>query len=444
MMTEQQNYSPERLDAMDLVSQAHMLINAENYAAAAALLDEAEQKDAMYLPVYIEQGNLHIIQDDYKRAMERYEKGLLIDKNNGELHFHIGNVLLLEEQYGNAVTSYAKAEELGFDNSMLVENMAYCYEQTNQLESALSAYLRAIRMDPENPMPRLRRIQLQVSMGSMESARNATDEFIRRFPNLREGYEVMTDILIQNDEAEKAETFLSEALEAYTDSSALMVQLSRVYAIQDRYDEALALLAKARTMEDVTEGIKSTMDEYEAHLLLLKQDIDGALAVYQRIIDNEGGEINVQARLTQLNLLSTFKRYDELLKAASSAQKTSECDGPLCLAYVMEPLALENLGRLSEAKPLYENAIRKLRLLSIQDSSHVDTYLYRAMCYRGLGDYDSALKQLKFYDDMGIENAELNEYKAQIYEAMGDTKQANKAKAEAARLREHSRHMPRA
>lgn len=435
MNTMSENYSPERLEAMELLNKVSILVQAENYDAAAAMLDEAAAIDPMYMPIYKEKGNLHVIRDEYAQAMKNYEKCLLLDKENGEVYFHIGNLHLLQEHFGEAIQAYGQAEEKNYSIALLPENLAYCYEQTNQTEAALSAYLRAVRMNPDNPLPRLRRIHLQLSLGYLESAYNATEEFIHRFPDVSEGYELMTDILVQMQDYDKAAAFLDDAMETYVDSSVLTTLRARIYVIQEQHDKALELVEKARKMDDLSDDHRTLLYEYEARILLMKDNLDGALAVYQKMIDEENGRVNVEARLTQLNLLNAAKRYEDLLKAASSAIKTGECDGTLCLAYVMEPLALENLGRLSEAKSLYESAIRKLRLLAIQDSSHVDTYLYRAMCYRGLGDYEKALKQLQFYDDLGIRNPDINEYRAQIYDAMGDVAKATEQRTAAEAMR---------
>ena len=436
-MDEQMQYTPERLDAMELLSQAKLLAESGRLDAAHERLDAAEKADPMYLQVYLDQGTYYINVDDYGQAKKCYEKALLLDKENGEVYFHLANVELLMDNYSEAIITYGKAESLGYQNPVLPENMAFCYEQTDQPDAALTAYMRAIRMTPDNPSPRLRRIQLLVKQGSMEAAQTAAEDFVQRFPDLREGYELLVDLLIARDDLEEAEKRLEAALETYPDAPVLLIQLARVAALQNRPERVMELLEKVRASKDADEETLALADEYEAHLKLMQEDMDGALAVYQRIIDKEPeGETEVEARMSQMLLLNGAKRYDELLQAALSAQKTPECDGMLCIAYAMEPLALENLGRVAEARERYEAANRKLRLLGIQDTSHTDTYMYRAMCYRGLGQYDEALKQLGFYEDLGIQVAPLYELKAKIYEDMGDTAKAAEARAEAERRKQ--------
>lgn len=414
-------YSPERMDAMELVNKAHMLLNVGNYEAAAPLLEEALQKDPLYIKAHIEKGNMYMLQDRYEDALKAYNDGLLVDKQDGELHFHIGNIFLLIDRFSDAVISYGKAEDLGYVTKDLVENLALCYEQLDEYDAALSAYSRASLMNPDDPAPRMLRIQLQLRHERFDSARSALTDFIQRFPHVVEGYEAMVDVLINKNEYEEAESFIKDALDVFPDAAALYAQQARIYAMMDRLDDGLAVIEKARQQPDA-EQVAQVLDRYEANLLLLKNDVDGGIKVYQRLVDQEPeGELDVESRVTLMNLLNGAQRYEELLKATTSALNTPEADDQLCMAYALQPWALDNLGRQAEAEPLYRNAIIKLRNIGLHNAARMDTYMYRALCHRGLKEYQKALDTLDIFEDLGVRNAEVYRFKATLYNDMGDS-----------------------
>lgn len=413
-------YTPERMEAMEMVNKAQLLVNIGNYAAAKPLLADAIRIDPMYVEAYVQQGSFYLLQEKFTDALSSFENALLVDKNKAEVYFHIGNVHLLQDHFSDAVAAFAKAEELGHTSQALVENLAFCYEQLDENGAALSAYTRASLFNPDDPHPRIARISIQMKSGSYDAAKNALEDFILRFPQIAEGYEMMTDVLLQQRELGEAEIFLSNALEAFPGSYALLLQKARVFALAQRPDEALEAIALARLQEGVDEAITDVLDEYEANICIMKNDVDGAIALYQRIISNEKGSTNAPARVAYLNLLNGARRFEELLKATASALKTPEAESSLCMAYALEPFALENLGRLEEAVPLYRNAINKLRRITIEDGTRLDTYMYRSLCYRGLKEYQKALDQLTIYDDMRIESAEICQFKAQLYKEMGN------------------------
>lgn len=416
--------SPERIEAMELVNQAHALIDAGKPDAAEPYLEQALQCDPMYINIYLEKGELHIIRDEYESALEIYQKALMIDKQNGEVHFHIGNVNLLVGKYMDALTSYGKAEECGYTNSALVENMAFCYEQTDKFTEAISAYTRSIRMNPEAPMPRLRRAGLLMVRGEYAKAAEQMDEFMRRFPSVQEGYEIYTDVLLACGEAKQVEARMKEAAEVFPQEAVPLVQLARAYSAQKLPDQALDALVKARSLPAVAEDVLRQAKVYETKIRLIKQDYAGANALHKQLLEEEKGFVDTPLRLQYMMALNIAKDYETLQQVAHDCAQLPQAEKELSAAYVFEPLALEKLGRISEAKALYASANEKLRLIGLKDAARVDTHAYRAMCYRGVGEYEKALDELRLVDEFGVMRSEICSIRAQIYLDMGETEKA--------------------
>lgn len=414
-----EHMTPDRMDAIELVNQAHVLIDAGQLDKAYPYLEKALQIDPMYIEIYMEMGKRNILLDKYDEAIAEYKKALMVDKQHGAAYFHMGNAYFMQEKFEDAIKSYGQAEELGCSSSMMAENLAFCLQQCGRIDEAVSAYTRAIRMDPESPSPRLRRAHLLMMQGQLSRAAEQMDDFMIRFPTIQEGYDLYTDIYIRLKRYDEAIERMKQAGETFEDSPVPTLQLARLYAAERQFELSHQKLNEARTQAEGDDELLRVVDRFQARLFLVEDNFDQALPIHERLIATEGEEVDAALRMEYLNTLNASKAYEKLLEATLEVLKLPEAEDVLCIAYMLEPWALENLGRLSEAKVRYTTANNKLRMIGIKDSSKVDTHVYRAMCYRGLGEYDKALEQLKFVEDIGYKGPGIHQIRARIYRDMG-------------------------
>lgn len=429
-ITNVEELSPERIEAINQVKEARFLIAKDDYESAKESLNKAEGFDPMYIEIYKERGNMAVLQDQPELAMEHYGKALEIDKNNAELHYQIGNLKVLTGAYAEAIEEYRTAENLGYADAFLSNNLGYAYEQEEQMDEAMVCYLRASRENPEWAEPVMHRIDVCNTVGRTEEAEELCKDAIMRFPAELTAYKLMVDILIEKKDLDEAENFLKVADEVFEDEPELKLQWIRVYMLTDRYDEARTIFEKLQGQVDPanTEAMNG-LDQLHAEMLMSEEKVEEAIECFRAIIGRENGKVNVEARTSLFNMYALMKRYTDMLDLANDTLNYPEADGELCMAYAYQPLALEQLGRMEEAIPLYREALKKLRLLTIQDVSRNDARVFRVMCLMGLKEYDQALEELAFCEKVLGEDEMLQALKATILRNKGDIAAAEKIEA---------------
>lgn len=413
--------SPAQLEAEDLLSQASLLISAEQYDEAMEVLQEAEKKNPAEIDIYLRQAQVYIIREDFAAAKEQLDKAEYLDRHDGRIALHRGNVFLLEDDFDHAIEQYAKAEENGMTElADMYMNMGFCYERQNKPSQAVLSYGKAIRLDPENPTYRYRRISLLMENGELDAADEMVTDFIKRFPNIKEGYIMAVDLLFHKDEFKKAEKLLVDVMRDQGEDDALNSLLMRSYLLQERFDEAIALgnrlLEKPDVDPDAAKDVKSMLPR----VYMVHGELDKGLKLLQQYVAEEkDGEYNLEARTLLLTVLSSQKRFKELLPVTEDILSKPDLAERLYMAYMLKGIALKELGREEEAREANRTAVNRLRVISIRNPVAVDAHVYRAMCHRDLGEYDEALSELKVLERLGVSNAQFFALRSTVYSMMG-------------------------
>ena len=428
-MDQLENLSPETLEAMDLTQQAHLLASKEAYDDALDLLAKAQDADPSYAGSYIKEGDIHAVQGELDLAGSSYNQALQIDKNSGELHYSIGNLALLRGNFKEAVKEYRQSEDLGYEDEQMTLNLGYCYEELGEVNNAMTAYIRASRQNPEWVDPVAHRINLLSVTGQLDEAEALCKGALERFPLELSVYALMIDILVEKDNYDEAEECLKVALEIFPNDKDLRLQKVRLYGLQGRYEDAHAEVAKLR--EEITDSDSlDALDTLEANLFLGEEKPDQAIECCKARISRETeGLVDVEARNMLMELLSAQKRYSELLELSNDCLKKKNADDYFIRAIVLQPFALEQLGRTEEAMLLYKEALTKLRILAISDKTRTEARVYRIMCLRGLKQYDKALEELDYCEKIAGSSDAIRTLRAQLLMDKGD-KEAAKAIAD--------------
>ncbi len=435
-MEQNNSYSPETLEAIDLTQQAHLLACKEQYEDALDLLSEAEKADPQYAGAYIEEGNIHAVTAELDQAKLCYDKALELDPNSGELHYAIGNLKILHSDYQEAIKEFHLAEDAGYTDPQMTNNLGFCYQELGQVDNAMAAYIRASRENPEWVDPVAHRINLLIQTESLDEAESLCKRSLTRFPAEMSLYCLMIDILVEKDQYEEAEECLKVALEVFPEDVNLRLQKVRLYGLTGRSEEAHAEIASLREVITESESLDE-LDTIEAHILLGEEKIDEAIEKFKaRISREEEGLVDVDARNMLMELYSAQKRYSDLLDLANECLKLPNVEEDLIRAIVLQPFALEQLGRLDEAMMLYKEALTRLRLITVNDSTRTEARVYRIMCLRGLKQYDQALTELERCEKLTGPTDGILTLRAQLLMDKGDKEEA---KALADQLQEKAR-----
>lgn len=435
-MEQNNSYSPETLEAIDLTQQAHLLACKEQYEDALDLLSEAEKADPQYAGAYTEEGNIHAVMTELDQAKLCYDKALELDPNSGELHYAIGNLKILLNDYSQAVKEFHLAEDAGYTDPQMTTNLGFCYQEMGQVDNAMAAYIRAGRENPEWVDPVAHRINLLLQIGNLDEAESLCKRSLMRFPAEMSLYALMIDILVEKDNYAEAEECLKVALEIFPEEVNLRLQKVRLYGLTGRYAEAHEEIASLREVITDSDSLDE-LDTIEAHILLGEEKPDEAIEKFKaRLSREEEGLVDVEARNMLMELYSARKRYGDLLDLANDCLKQPNVEEDFVRAIVLQPYALEQMGRMDEAIMLYKEALTRLRLITVNDSARTEARVYRIMCLRGLKQFDQALVELERCEKLTGPNDGILTLRAQLLMDKGETEEA---KALADRLQEKAR-----
>lgn len=428
--------SPEQMEAEDLLSKAIMMIQADNLDAAMEYLQKAEEVNPQEVDIYLRQAQVLILQDELERADDMLDKAAYLDKTDARIYLHKGDIAFMHNDFPKAIENFALAEEYGLKLATMCHSMGYAYEQIGQPDQAMQAYGRAVRLDPDNPLYRLRRIQLLLQFNEVDEAEEQVVDFLKRFPQVREGYCFAVDIHFRREHYDEAEKLLNDVMKENPNDPVLMTLLVRTYTLQDRRQEAIKVAEQVMKMEDADEDALKDALECLTRLYMMEGNVDKGLDLLKKTIAAEkDGEYNVEARTLQVMILSSQQRYKELLPAVEDILAVPALADAINIVYMLKGVCLENLQRPEEAKEAYRSGIVNLRKLTIRNPMHMDAHIFRAICHKGLKEYDEALEQLKLAENLKVENAEFYLLRASIYEEKGDHEKAEADKKAARKLR---------
>ena len=423
-MDQIENLSPETLEAIDLTQQAHLLACKESYDDALELLEKAREADPMYAGAYIEEGNIHAVREEYDEAGKLYEKAFQINPDDSALHYSLGNLKLLQGDPAEAIREYRRSEDLGYEDEQMSLNLGYCYEMLGETDNAMVAYIRASRQNPEWVEPVAHRISLLLETGQADEAEALCKNSLERFPMEFAVYALMIDILVEKENIEEADECLKVAMQIFPDNPDLGLQKVRILALEGKYAEAHEEIAVLR--KDVSDSDSlDALDTVEANIFLAEEKPDEAIENCRSRISRETeGLVDVDARNMLMELLSSQKRYSELLELSNDCLKQPNADDDFLRALVLQPYALEQLGRTNEAMALYQEALTKLRLISVKNSAKTEARVFRIMCLRGLKQYDKALEELDHCEKLAGPNDAMSTLRAQLLMDKGEKDEA--------------------
>lgn len=432
------NLTPDELEAEDLLSKAAMFIQADNLDAAMEALQKAQELNPQEMDIYLRQAQVYILREEFEPALDMLEKAAYLDKTDARIYLHKGNIFFMQADYAAAIENFALAEEYGLKLASMCHSLGFAYEQLGKPDQAIQAYGRAVRLDPDNPLYRLRRIQLLLEFNEVDEAEELVVDFLKRFPEIREGYCFAVDVHFRRERYAEAEKLINEVMAANGKDPVLMTLLARTYTLQERIKEAIATAEEVLAMENPDEDARKDALECLVRLYMMNGELDKGIELLKKVISEEKeGQYDVESRTLLVMVLSSQQRHKELLAAIEDIMAVPALADAIYIVYMLKGIALEGLQRHDEAMEAYRQGNINLRKLTIRNPMQVDAHIFRAVCHKGLKEYEEALEQLKVAEQLKIENAEFYLLRASIYEAQGNKEKAEADKKKAKEIREN-------
>ena len=432
--TKPKELSEKQIMAGEYLQMGQTLLGAEKFKEAIEMFEKSLKCDPMNKITYISEGIGYASLEDYTMAKKSFQKAIKVDKNFSDAYFQLGNIYFLEGSFEEGLKSYNQALFLGYNNEGLYYNLGLAYEEREEYEEAVRNYSKAISINEAEPVYMIRKASLQIMMGKYEESLQTLERLRMNCPESFDGYHLTAAAYTLLGRYEKADEVLAYAQKLFPDDKDLMFDRMRVLFTQGNVDEALELLDRAKDMDCTAEEQKEVLLN-KGKIYIQKENLDGAVSELTKAgLIAGGNEVDGEIQYLLMNCYLIMKDYENLLKVARSVERKNTSNAyNLCGVY-FECIALKLLG--DEAfKRTCEQAVRYYRSISLNDPSRIDAYLFRAMCYKDLAQYEKAIESVDYVLLLQPENGQLHQIKGNILNEMpGKQTEAQKEYEEAKRL----------
>lgn len=407
-----------RLEAQDLNQQGVVLLRSGNLEAARAKFDKAIEIDPMLMDSYKNYGDLYMALEEYQNAKNSYKKAMLIEKN-GLLRFLYGNACFMNDEVHEGLENYNLAINEGYDSDEMMFFMGMAYEHLNDDNMALRYFRKACLKNPSRPDYMVKKISAYVRLDMIAEAEEATDELLRKSPEMFDGYHIKTLINLYKKDYVEAVRFSKAASDRFPEDADLLYDYAKSLSLNKQLDEAVVVIEQAKKMK-YYEDSKRSFILLEGQIFAECNNFIKAIECCNQCIEMEATSgFDSEVRFMLMNLYLAEPNYEQALNQAEAIIKNNAEDLYYYASLYYRPFCTKQLGKTNEAKILYKEANSIYRLATLENPMAIDIYLYRAMCLKDLEEYDKAMDMLDFINNLSDDIAEVHTIRADIYRIQG-------------------------
>lgn len=348
----------------------------------------------------------------------------------GEVYVGIGN-------YQKAIEDFEAALRIGSSSQMAYEGRAQAYTEMGYLEAALQDYDRLIQLNSSNYEARRLRARLQERLGAIDAAIKDYDEIISRISSstnpspfqLAQDYHARAQLLIHDNEVDKALEDLNRALALAPDTGFYYVTRGGIFSSLDRSADAIA---DYTTALELSPGNRDALlrrgDEY-----MKLQQYDSAIRDFTAVqsIDVNGSiyehlvvEGDMSQTLTNIDLFissnpaNSFGYYYKgraLIESGEAEEGVEYLYDAIDISPAVEAF-YSLLGQGGSPSSISENFDRLIGRFP----QNPYAYFHRGNHYRQLGDAILAIEDYSKAVDLLPTEAQFFVTRGELYAAQGD------------------------
>lgn len=401
----------------ELLNKSVFLKQKGQYDKAIECLKEAEQIDPMDISIYIQEGELFILEKRLDEATEVLEKVLLIDKSNGEVLFHLGNVAILQGQLKEAENLFIRSIANGFVDAQVYVNLSAIEAQNGDIDTAIVYLNKALLIDTSNPVLLVKKIGLLLNADNKKEVLNVCNQLIDSNPDVFDGYHIKALVLLDQNKLEEAKSVINEAKQLFSNSPMFIMDEVRILRKEQKFEDALERLNVLLNSNNEV-PIKFFREKVEL-LKALGRD-DEAIILLSQITNKQYDED------FSFQLLSIYYSNNQLKNALAVSDSILEHPSNNLTYYLvvyLKGVILKKTHSIKEAEEHFRDAEKILRLACSFSPIMLDLFMLRALIAKELDEYDNAIDLLD-YIQAAADSPKIHEMKSEIYDLMGESEKA--------------------
>jgi tetratricopeptide (TPR) repeat protein len=383
---------------------------AEEYARI--LIEMAEQDEAGKLEeIYAQIGAEYAGAERFDKALEYIKKACEVEPGSLRNRLFLGALYEEKSAFEDALREYYKALSLSPFTIVIYYRLGEVYTQLGRTDEAISMYEKALQINNNDYVSATSLARLYYDKGDYEEGLTVLEDFPIKDSYIFYLTGTFLSHLEKWDEAEKT---LEKAIELAPDFYAPYVFLIHVYGVQERKEEALSLLSKAKEelllpKEQIYRLLGTAYSQFE----------DWEEAIYYL---RQAHQLNLKDDHILFQLGAAYERNKNRFRAVYNLRK----------AISLNPQNAEALNYLGymyaeEGKNLNEAVSMIKRALEIEPENgyFVDSL---GWAYYQIGLLDEALEELKRAVELLKEESEddpiIREHLGDVYYKKGDLEKA--------------------
>lgn len=392
------------------------------YENVIASCKQALQLAPANIEVYSLLGQAYLVLERLSEAEDTFRKALSIEENS-ELYFNLGNSLFGQERISEALTNYAKADELGCSDE-IKQKMYYVMGVINQLQGnnqdALVSYKKSediakINNDQKDIL--LKQIQIYVNNKDYENAEKYAREFKLLVPGEFKSYQLLIQILLEQDKIKQALSVLNEAKTYCNNDLGAYIEINFDYAMIDcymarldnnneHYLKAIERLDKLSNTAGLPLDVQYEIKVTIAEIYLKLNELDKAIDYANEVANKTDEDLLVYIERAVFILAETYatlKDYKKVLEYAKRLKNSKDLGyhyhGYYLETYAMNKMAKDDDSLKEQALNLSERAIAYYRKCLAVSPNDILSSVYRTKLYADLGKYDKAEELVKIFPE---------------------------------------------
>lgn len=387
-----------------------------------AYFEQAIAEDPMYIAAYINKGRALASLEQYGEAKEELLKARKIQKNNEDVLFDLANICYLQRKFTEGIQYANDAIANGSENEALYYNTALAYREMGDSDSAIRFLNKAIQLNPLQAKYYVHKSHIQVEQQKWKEALHTLEVLNHNCPESFESYHYTFLIYLQMQDYEKADAIINLGLERFPGDVSLYYDKLRILNIAREYEQALELIELLPQLPGFEIEERNILIE-KAKVYLQTERLEEAITTLEKVISFPYVE-TFEGHYLLMNAYLAKQNYEKCAETAKAITDAKEDSSYARSAYYYYPMALLKQGKEEQAKAAYKAAEDKLRFISLRRPTELDTYLFRALCFKDCKEYEKAIEVLDYALKLKNDYAPAHAIKGNVYKDMGKTQEA--------------------
>ncbi len=218
--------------------------------------------------------------DVLDQAIAEFEKIVALDPRSVEDHMVLGQLYTVKHQAEKAEAEFKTAQAIEPESEEVVLNLARLYAESGDIEHAVKA-IEAVPVDGRTP-------KMEFTLGALYDQLKQPKDAIAAYqraddlePGDAQTMDALASALLSDDQLDEALKEYQALAEANADDAEPLVHIAEIQRRQNKYEDALATIRKARKIDPTSLEAGFT----EGQILDILGRFDDAIQTYQEMVD---------------------------------------------------------------------------------------------------------------------------------------------------------------